>query len=322
MLTKSTAQYAMNRRPGSHAVSWHGAEKHGVSAKYKDHLMSDKNAFGFGAFVPGFDFLQGLVQAASKGAVGSVPAAPDWSKWVAPTLQPEEIEKRVGELKTVQFWLEQNARALAATIQALEVQKMTLATLRGMNVPVQDLASAFGFGKAPAAAAAAGGAGPYDDMYTRRASEPAAPAPAPEPVAQPEPAPSASTASASTASASTPAPPPAVDPLQWWSALTGQFQQIAAGAMQEAAEQARRNPDLQKAARDAFDAAGRMAAEVAAAATTASRKSAAGASKRGAAAASRPPVARKAAAKAKPAAAKKSAARPAAKKSPARKSPR
>lgn len=290
--------------------------------------MSDKNAFGFGAFVPGFDFLQGLVQAASKGAVGGAPAAPDWSKWVAPTLQPEEIEKRVGELKTVQFWLEQNARALAATIQALEVQKMTLATLRGMNVPVQDLASAFGFGKSPAPASPVG-AGPYDDMYTRRAPEPAAPAPAtahapaPEPVAEPEPAPSASAsgASASTASASAPTPPPAVDPLQWWSALTGQFQQIAAGAMQEAAEQARRNPDLQKAARDAFDAAGRMAAGVAAAATTGSRKAAAGASKR-ADPARRPSAVKKTAAPAKPVATKKPAAKPAAKKAPARRSPR
>ncbi|MCZ2497066.1 hypothetical protein GN316_09875 [Xylophilus sp. Kf1] len=222
--------------------------------------MSDNNASGFGAFVPGFDFLQGLVKSAAQGTTGGGPQAlPDWSKWVAPTLQADEIEKRIGELKTVQFWLEQNARALAATIQALEVQKMTLATLRGMNVQVNDLASAFGFHPAGKAAAERdAGAGPYDDMFTHRKDK-ASPADAPVPP-PPQAAPSEAAAGAGAA-------PAGVDPLQWWNALAGQFQQIAAGAMQEAAEQARTQPvGLQEAARQAFDAAGRMAAEVAQAA--------------------------------------------------------
>ena len=254
--------------------------------------MSDKDAFGFGAFVPGFDFLQGLVQSAAQ---GSPQAAPDWSKWVAPTLQAEEIEKRVNELKTVQFWLEQNARALAATIQALEVQKMTLATLRGMNVQVNDLASAFGFGKGAGtpAPAPAPGAGPYDDMFTHRAAERPAAAPdvAPERAEAPSPEPRPAEASAAAAA------PPAVDPLQWWNALAGQFQQIAAGAMQEAAAQARQNPaGLQGAALQAFDAAGRMAAEVAAAALPTAKR-----------------PGRKAPASKKPVAATKPAARAAAK---------
>ena len=70
---------------------------------------------------------------------------PQLSHWVAPTLSVEELEKRIDELKAVQFWLEQNSRALAATIQALEVQKMTLATLKGMNVSMGDVANAFKF---------------------------------------------------------------------------------------------------------------------------------------------------------------------------------
>ncbi|QHI99185.1 hypothetical protein GT347_15085 [Xylophilus rhododendri] len=226
--------------------------------------MSENKPFGFGAFVPGFDFLQGLVQSAAQGTTGGrPPGMPDWSKWVAPTLQPEEIEKRVSELKTVQFWLEQNAKALSATIQALEVQKMSLATLRSMNVPMQDFSQAFGFGQGGAAATAAaptGGPGRYDDMFTQRpADAPAAPAPAPAPAPEPE-------AAAAPAPAASPAASPAVDPLQWWNALAGQFQQIAAGAMQEAAARAAQSPGLQDAARQAFDAAGRMAAEVASAA--------------------------------------------------------
>ena len=63
-------------------------------------------------------------------------------QWIAPTLDPEELEKRIEELRTVQFWLEQNARMLGATIQALEVQRMTLSTLKTMNVPMGDLRDA------------------------------------------------------------------------------------------------------------------------------------------------------------------------------------
>jgi hypothetical protein len=54
--------------------------------------------------VPGFEFLQGLFKNAGAGL-------PHIGQWVAPTLDPEELEKRIQELKTVQFWLEQNAKA-------------------------------------------------------------------------------------------------------------------------------------------------------------------------------------------------------------------
>ena len=95
--------------------------------------MTDSNAFDFTKFVPGFDFLKNLTpntSATSTGAPG----------WVAPTLDPKEIDKRIQELKTVQFWLEQNAKGIAATIQAMEVQRMTLSTLQNMNVNFQDMA--------------------------------------------------------------------------------------------------------------------------------------------------------------------------------------
>ena len=85
--------------------------------------MSDSTGSSFGKFVPGFDFLQNL----AKGASQNIPQMPNLANWVAPSLNPEELEKRIEELKAVHFWLEQNSRALGATIQALEVQKMTLA---------------------------------------------------------------------------------------------------------------------------------------------------------------------------------------------------
>src|SRR6478752_9596101 len=102
--------------------------------------MSDNSgAFGFGKFVPGFDFLQNL----AKGASDAMPQMPNISSWVAPTLSVEELDKRIGELKAVHFWLDQNGKALSATIQALEVQKMTLATLKGMNFNMGEVANAF-----------------------------------------------------------------------------------------------------------------------------------------------------------------------------------
>ena len=95
--------------------------------------MTDSNAFDFTKFVPGFDFLKNLTPHASTANSG-IPG------WVAPTLDPQEIDKRIQELKTVQFWLEQNVKGIAATIQAMEVQRMTLSTLQNMNVNFQDMA--------------------------------------------------------------------------------------------------------------------------------------------------------------------------------------
>ena len=92
--------------------------------------MTDPNAFA--KLVPGFEFLQDLVKNAGA-------AIPGIGSWVAPTLDPEELDKRIAELRTVQFWLEQNARMLGTTIQAMEVQKMTLSTLKTMNVSFGDL---------------------------------------------------------------------------------------------------------------------------------------------------------------------------------------
>jgi hypothetical protein len=168
-------------------------------------MSDDTSASGFGKFVPGFDFLQSL----AKGAAQSVPQMPGLGGWVAPTLNVEELDKRITELKAVQFWLDQNAMALKATIQALEVQKMTLATLKGMNVSMAEVAKAF----TPQAAAAPA----------------TAPATAPAPAPKPEPA-------AAEAQGAEAAAPGVVDPMQWWGALTQQFQQIASAAVKNAAE--------------------------------------------------------------------------------------
>ena len=187
--------------------------------------MSDNSPFGFGKYVPGFDFLQNLANSAVKGASSSIPQLPNLGNWVAPTLSVEELDKRIEELKAVQFWLDQNAMALKATIQALEVQKMTLATLKGMNFNMGDVANAF---KIKATETVANAVNSVTEKVGETASSVAASVSAPEPTPTPKKKPSAK------AKAEVPG---LVDPAQWWGALTQQFQQIAANAMKDAAQQ-------------------------------------------------------------------------------------
>ncbi|MDO4592268.1 MAG: hypothetical protein Q4B46_05605 [Comamonadaceae bacterium] len=190
--------------------------------------MSDAAAFGFGKFIPGFDFLQNLGKAGNNGA-----ALPPFSHWVAPTLSVEDITKRIEELKAVQFWLEQNSKALAATVQALEVQRMTLSTLKGMNVNLSDLAQAFPFAQPPAAQASSQSDLSDWPMSSAASSKPAAPAQA---AAQPE---SAEQTQAPEAASGEPAGQAASveTAMQWWGALTQQFQHIAQQALQDPAQQ-------------------------------------------------------------------------------------
>ena len=98
-------------------------------------MSTSPDMSSFGKFIPGFDFLQNLSKQSASGATASDTQSlmPNLTSWIAPTLNEEELNKRIDELKAVQFWLDQNATALKATIQALEVQKMTLSALKSMN---------------------------------------------------------------------------------------------------------------------------------------------------------------------------------------------
>jgi hypothetical protein len=47
-----------------------------------------------------------------------------------PTLDPDEIEKRIAELRSVEGWLTMNLNMLKFSIQGLEVQKAALMAMR------------------------------------------------------------------------------------------------------------------------------------------------------------------------------------------------
>lgn len=242
--------------------------------------MEKTDFSAFGQYIPGFDFLQNLARQATGVTPGLQPAAgamPGLGHWVAPIFSIEEIDKRIQDLRAVAFWLEQNAKALDATIQALEVQKMTLSTLENMNLSLQDVAESFKM--KPEAA------------QPSQASQPGKAAEAPAQDA---------------AQAAAEASKPAVDAMQWWNSLTEQFASIATHAVQDMAGQAAKAAEqMAQSVQASAEAAEKMAEQARA---EAERHSAQVAEEQA--------VARKPARKTR-AAAKSSATQPAAKKSAA-----
>jgi hypothetical protein len=190
------------------------------------------------------------------------------------------------ELRTVQFWLEQNARMLGATIQAMEVQRMTLSTLKTMNVSMGELRDAMTL-KAPEAEAAEPEAKPNPFVTPKPAARKAAPkkAAAPEAV------------------------PGVVDPMQWWGALTKQFTELAAGAMKDTASDAAKNLAGQMM-KQSMDVAGETLKKAVAMPAAVAQKAASAAG-----------AAVNAASKTAQAADAASAPKPAAKKAPAKRAP-
>ena len=163
----------------------------------------------FAGLGTGLDFFQDWMKAAGsalpnlQGAAAQAGAMPAWGM---PTLDPQELDKRIQDLRTVQFWLEQNARMIAMTIQGLEVQKMTLSTLQGMNVSMDAVRDAL---RARTAAA-------------QEAPEPASSATTPEPDGPPP----AAEAAAPQAEL--------INPMRWWDTLTQQFTHLASQTAQTA----------------------------------------------------------------------------------------
>ncbi len=203
--------------------------------------MSTPPSSGFSQFVPGFEFLQNLASQAAGGVAqglgSSLPQLPNLGHWVAPTFNVEDLEKRIEELKAVHFWLDQNSKALGATIQALEVQKMTLATLKSMNFSLGDVANAFKI-KATDAMAGFTGSAPTPKPTFAGLEVPARTHGAASPQMPQRQAPEPSSAGhAGAAAESAPAAGGLIDPMHWWGALSQQFQNIATNAMKDVAKQ-------------------------------------------------------------------------------------
>ena len=149
----------------------------------------------------------------------------------APTLSVEELDKKINDLKAVEAWLNLNMSMLRGSIQALEVQRGTIATLKSVGA---SLAAAVNTG---ANDKSIFDANPYASAFFHHARE------ADKPVSKPSwpPAPSAAPAPAQQAAPKAPdaaAPTPAPDaaaqmpnPAVWWNMLQDQFKQAVSTAM-------------------------------------------------------------------------------------------
>jgi hypothetical protein len=84
-------------------------------------MQNPSDPFAFLSAWPGF----------SAGGLGQMPSA------AMPTMDIDELDKRIADLKAVDQWLSLNLQLLKTTIQGMEVQRGTLAQLKAMQSSMQ-----------------------------------------------------------------------------------------------------------------------------------------------------------------------------------------
>ena len=141
---------------------------------------------------------------------GSLPGSSQVPGFLVPTLDVDELDRRIADLRAAQSWVEVNLNLLRATIQGLEVQRQTIAALQSMATTSSPLTT--------------GGA--FDWTSLAASSAPAAVPDAAEPTAA---------AHAGTPSAAPDATPPSVGPelaaSTWLGYLQDQFAKVAQAAL-------------------------------------------------------------------------------------------
>ena len=90
-----------------------------------DSLELMKKMWGF-AGLPGLPSAGNLASMASR-------LPQQLPNMFAPTLDVNELDKRIADLRAVEQWLELNSGILRTMIQSLEVQRATIATLKGIS---------------------------------------------------------------------------------------------------------------------------------------------------------------------------------------------
>ncbi|WP_244826837.1 PhaM family polyhydroxyalkanoate granule multifunctional regulatory protein [Caballeronia sp. TF1N1] len=161
--------------------------------------------------------LNPFAAAMQGGGQGMGPSLSAMSDMMAPLTNIEELDKRVTDMRAVEQWLKLNLSMLQSAIQALEVQRATLATLRAFGAYAQTSME----GKQTPAEKPKSAAG---WPMTGAAKE----TPPPQAAAQP----AASSEESDEANADA-ALPPGFDPSGWWNVLQSQFNQLAHLAMMQ-----------------------------------------------------------------------------------------
>lgn len=130
----------------------------------------------------------------------------------------EDLDKKIADLKAVEAWLTLNQNMLHGTIQALEIQRGTLATLKAMG---DSMAQAMGQTKVGESTVA-----PFAQFFAQMAQTATPPAQTPPtPTPPPPPAPDAAQAAPDAAGAAMPAA------VAWWNLLQDQFRHAVASTI-------------------------------------------------------------------------------------------
>ncbi|KAB8063873.1 PhaM family polyhydroxyalkanoate granule multifunctional regulatory protein [Janthinobacterium violaceinigrum] len=152
----------------------------------------------------------------------------------APTMSVEELDKKINDLKAVEAWLNLNTSMLRGSIQALEVQRGTIATLKSMGASLAAAITQPGASDSSLFESV-----PYASAFFQQA----APAPEAKPAPAPAPTPTPAPAAAAPGDAGSQAAAQLGNPSAWWNLLQDQFKQAVSTAM---------SPDAASAAAASF----------------------------------------------------------------------
>ncbi len=165
---------------------------------------------------------------AVKNFWGSLPGGTALPGFLVPTVDVEELDKRISDLRAAESWLEVNLNMLRATIQGLQVQRHTISAIQSLSA----MSDAAPMVKTPSSSASGG----------LPAGWPMSP-PAPAPVAKARPEPPAEAPPASEPAAPLPEPKnaveaPTVAPMlaglatnNWLGFMQDQFAKVAQAAL-------------------------------------------------------------------------------------------
>jgi len=74
---------------------------------------------------------------------------------VTPTLDVDELDKRIADMRAVEGWLKMNLNMLQISIQGLDMQRATLAAVKAMSQQARESSDQASSGENPFASAAA-----------------------------------------------------------------------------------------------------------------------------------------------------------------------
>jgi hypothetical protein len=181
-------------------------------AEMLDRMWGMMRLTPFGAAFPGTQ---------PGAAQGFVPSLSMMSDMMAPLTNVEELDKRITDMRAVEQWLKLNLNMLQSAIQALEVQRATLATLRAFGAFAQQSMSQ-PVGEAPSREPSA--REHADDARAASGSRGGSPR-------EDEAGETGQSAQDAGQASGENTPPPGFDASGWWNLLQSQFNQIAQFAM-------------------------------------------------------------------------------------------